>query len=560
MPITAIFKITTVALYAAVAIAQPEISNYDSLKQKSYADLKQCFFKAKGNATNATAYAEAWLSKAKAENNSAQMALAYKAMAYGKTKQTRDAFTDSMVTAALHTKDNAAIAAAYLTKGIAQYENMDHQRALDNFITADAYISNQSDPYLLHKVKYQIAQTKYHLGFYHEAIALLLQCVNYYQEENDLAYLNSLYALGLCYNSISDIKASNKVNEIGIQAAHELLRPKLLPYFHLSQAINNHHQKKYNEAINTFLQVIPALNGATDKSNLTVAYFYLAKSYWNEHELERALPYLKKVDEIFNEQKYIRPDLLENYVLLINYYKLKSDSENMFLYVNKMMEAEKIITRDYKYLSSKILGKYNSKKLNEDLQQVAKNAYNLKLLASVVIIILSSLFIFQLYNNAKNRKRHRKIFEELMSKNQKTDASKANPAIPYNESELGISQERADALLKKLELFEKQHSYKEPDMNLAKLALKLNTNQKYVTKILAHYRNKGIIEYISDLKIEYIVNKLQNDKKFRNYKNQALSDEAGFGSTQIFTKTFKSKIGMPPTAFIRELKNSEQES
>lgn len=114
-------------------------------------------------------------------------------------------------------------------------------------------------------------------------------------------------------------------------------------------------------------------------------------------------------------------------------------------------------------------------------------------------------------------------------------------------------------MLLKLERFEKRHEYTEFDMSLSKLADKLNTNQKYVTKILAHYRGKGIIEYISDLKIDYIVQKLQTDKKFRNYKNKSLSDEAGFGSTQIFTRTFKAKIGMPPTIFISELREKLRE-
>ena len=62
----------------------------------------------------------------------------------------------------------------------------------------------------------------------------------------------------------------------------------------------------------------------------------------------------------------------------------------------------------------------------------------------------------------------------------------------------------------------------------------------------SHYEDKCTFDYI--------VQKLQTDKKFRNYKNKSLSDEAGFGSTQIFTRTFKAKIGMPPTIFISELR------
>lgn len=556
MQTTFTLKILILILYSVSIHAQQRVIFKHNLAQVEYEELKRGFFTAKSDSTKATAYAGTWLKKAKSEQNDAQMASAYKALAYGKPKHIRYAFTDSMVAAAIRTDDDATIAAAYLTKGIAHYDYMEHQTALDHFITADTYIAPASDPYLIHKVKYQIAQTKYHLGYYHEAIALLLQCVNYFQDENDLAYGNSLYALGLCYTSIGDLKASQRINDIGIKAAKALSLPKLLPYFYMSEAINAHAAKKYAHAATLLHKVVPMLKNQNDQSNLSVAYFYLAKSYWLQDKRQLALPYLIKVDEIFNEQKYIRPDLIENYVMLVEYSKEKEDQKAIFFYMDRMMQAERLINRDFKYLSTKILGKYNTKKLREELQKIAAYANRQKLVGSGIIAILSASLITILYKYRKTRKIYSAKFEELMIQNKKI-ANQTLAPIPYSEAALGIGKELANTLLKRLENFERTHGYREPDMNLPKLAQKLNTNQKYVTKILAHYRNKGTIEYVSDLRIEYLVNKLETDKKFRNYKNEALSKEVGFGSTQIFTKTFKNKIGMPPTVFISELKKRD---
>jgi AraC-like DNA-binding protein len=98
----------------------------------------------------------------------------------------------------------------------------------------------------------------------------------------------------------------------------------------------------------------------------------------------------------------------------------------------------------------------------------------------------------------------------------------------------------------------------EKDINLAKLASILNTNTKYVSLIISNHRAKKTTTYINDLKIDYVVDLLINHKKFRNYTNKALAEEAGFGSTQIFTQSFKSKVGMSPTSFIKQLKKSNE--
>ena len=69
-------------------------------------------------------------------------------------------------------------------------------------------------------------------------------------------------------------------------------------------------------------------------------------------------------------------------------------------------------------------------------------------------------------------------------------------------------------------------------------------------------KNKGIIEYITDLKIDHIIELLKSDNKYRNYKNKYLGEEAGFGSTQNFTRAFKTRTGISPTYFSTELNKS----
>lgn len=143
-------------------------------------------------------------------------------------------------------------------------------------------------------------------------------------------------------------------------------------------------------------------------------------------------------------------------------------------------------------------------------------------------------------------------FEELI-KNPTTISSNCENTDKQNNQEINTDIETG--ILKKLEKFEQTKKYIERDMTLSKMASLLNTNTKYVTKVIAKHRGKGTIDYITALKIDHVIEILKKENKYRNYTNKALGDEAGFGSTQNFTRAFKVRTGITPTYFIYKLKN-----
>jgi YesN/AraC family two-component response regulator len=71
---------------------------------------------------------------------------------------------------------------------------------------------------------------------------------------------------------------------------------------------------------------------------------------------------------------------------------------------------------------------------------------------------------------------------------------------------------------------------------LVKLSAALDSNTKYIPKIISHYRDKKFVEYINDLRL--IISLLKEDKRIRKYANKALAEEAGFNNTQRFANAF----------------------
>lgn len=544
----------------------------DSLSTKSYDYLSQAVITNGKDSIKSRGYAQIWLIKAKSEKDNKQMALAYKAVMYQADIKKHLFYADSMLTAATRTNDLELIGSAYMTKGIVHYTRKEQIKALDNFLIADKYISQTNNQYLIYKVKYGIAQTKYYLGFYDEAISLFRECIDYFKEENDRAYLNSLHCLGLCYNRIGNYEWCTITNQMGIDEGKRLENLEMQSYFIHSEGVNQCSKQKYDEAIKKLTTALPSIIISKDFANESVAYFYIGKSYWSLKQQEKAMIYFKKVDAIFEKEKYIRPDLREGYERLIDYYKRKSDTKSQLFYINQLLKVDHILGQNYTYLLKKIVKEYDTKELLKSKQDIENTMMFRTGIGFSIIILMALAIIYLIYRHFKNKR----LFEEIMKRDTSKPTSIENSTEPPAFEEIiknnatepfrsenndkqntqEISPEFEAGILKMLEKFEQGKKYLEKDMTLTKMALLLNTNNKYVTKIIAKHRGKGTIDYITDLKIDYIIEILKKESKYRNYTNKALGEEAGFGSTQNFTKAFKARTRISPTYFIYQLKKS----
>ena len=176
-----------VLLTSYCAIAQVTLKAADTLSSKDFEYLSNGFSENLNDQAKSKIYAKAWLQKAKGDKgNYFQLALAYKALILSAEKKSRLFYADSMVVAAKQTEDIELIGSAYMTKGIVQYDCKEQIKALDNYLIADKYISQTSNQYLIYKVKYGIAQAKYYLGFYDEAISLLRECIDFFKDRKSV--------------------------------------------------------------------------------------------------------------------------------------------------------------------------------------------------------------------------------------------------------------------------------------------------------------------------------------------------------------------------------------
>lgn len=533
----------------------------DSLRGKNYEYLDDKIYELKKDSSKAAVYMFTYLTKARNEQNWKEMVSAYQSLLHQSPDNLRLVYADSMIYSAKKSNDDALIGSAYLSKGIVYYGQKKQNLALDNYIIANNYISKTSDNYLIYKVKYHIALIKYYLGFYDEGISLLKECIVYFKEdENPRPYLNSLHSLGLCYNKIGNYELCSQTNSLGLSESKRLKINEMEAYFIHSEGINKYFMHNYTVAITDIESTLDEVSRNKDFANESIGNFYIGKSYWKLNSKEKAIPYFKKVDQIFNDKGYIRPDIREAYELLIKYYNSRNDPKAQLYYIDQLLKAENVLNETFKYLIGKTHREYDTKalllereKINNELQE---RKYDDLTLAGI-ILVLFLILVYITYRHFETRAVYKQKFDELMLKIQNENKSK--PKYKNSTWEIAdISSEVVTDILKQLDKFEAEKKFLQKDISLAKLAVAFGSNTKYLSKIITHSREKGFVEYINDLKIDYIISLLHSDRAVRNYKNKALAEEAGFTSTQRFANAFLARTEMPTGYFIEHLKKEKR--
>lgn len=485
---------------------------------------------------------QAYLDKAKREKQARHVFNAYKAMVHHSDEKLKLTYADSMYYSAIKIKDTMLIASSYLTKGIIYYNFMEYSKSLDNLLRADRLIPPGKNEYLAHKVKFNIANVKMTLGFYNDAIILFKDCVLYFGREGDTPFVSPVAGLGLCYCKMEQYEQSSKTNNLGLSLAKEEQNVHLIPYFIKTEGINEFYRENYNSSIRKLNWALPQIINNRDLANEVAIYYYLGRDYLKLQKNEIAISYFEKIDKAFDERNYVSPEFRQAYEILIKYWKSKQNLEKQLYYIQRLQTADSVTHKRFKYLSSKILTEYDAKELNYQSNQLQGSIHShflISLLHTVgaVTVLLACAFlivqrqIFRLVDKKRN---------DHESNKQQGDKIELNPEITAT-------------ILKKIEKFEEKKKFLEKELTLVKFSSQIESNTKYVSKIINQHKGKSFTEYINDLRIDYLVGLLQNEKKYRNYNYTALAHEVGFCTVQSFTRAFVNRMGVSVSEFLEGL-------
>lgn len=319
---------------------------------------------------------------------------------------------------------------------------------------------------------------------------------------------------------------------------------------------------EYETAKNYYAKALETYGDTPDSYLKTLIYSGLARIGIEEKNLEEAEIYLKKADSLAENSNYLEVKK-EVYQTYRDFYLAKNDIINL-TEVNKNLE--KINTDILDLKSSFINESFTTLSANKDKLMKSSKRKNTILLAAGILFV-SGIIYFLWYRRNQRREilRFKEILKEIEEKRKKqlpapevirVREATVSHAENSQDSDL-MAKQTVEKILMKLKKFEDSEKFKNNKVSLSTLATYCETNTKYLSHVINNYKQKDFNNYINELRINYIIDKLQQDPKYRKYKISVIADDAGFSSQNKFSTVFKNITTISPSSFIQFLEKEK---
>lgn len=541
-------------------------SQQKDLTKLSYVELKKTFWDNEENIKKQLPYANAYLIKAKKENNPIEKARGSYLISLISTNEIAVRYLDSAIAYSKNLNDSKFPAYAYSGKGFVYKKQFKYKEAIDNFLIAES-IAKKNNPDLYYDTKFSIAVLRSEeLGEVKEALTLYKECLNYYSDkkvrdsEYSYSYQLLLFGLADAYKTLNISDSATFYNKLGYLESKATNSHHTNVLFILNEGANKVFTGNFKEALDSINKAFPGIIFYKDKGNILAAYYYTAKAYDGMNNKKEAVKNFIKVDSIYNINKRITPEFVSGYPYLISHFKKNGDKINQLKYLTRYMQIDSVLQNNYKELTKKLYKEYDTPYLIQEKESLieslkkdnTKSYWSIGFL--IIIIILTMMFGFYQYNLKKNyHTRFEKIMESLSGSNETHSEERGLEINKSKTDTIGINEELINQILKKLTDFENNKGFLEPNITIQTLSSVFETNSKYVSKIVNIYKKKTFVQYINDLRIEYALQTLKQHNKLRKYTIHALATEFGFNSAESFSTAFHKKTGIKPTFFIKQL-------
>ncbi|QBO59708.1 hypothetical protein NBC122_02908 [Chryseobacterium salivictor] len=514
-----------------------------------------------------------YIKKSKKDQNIEALFYAYRYASIASTYPLNIKYADSALSTAKKSEIKKTILDAYLNRGNINMSEEFYEKALDDILVANKLSQEYGNDYIFNKTIYYIAQNKIYLGQYEDANKELIVCLKFFKENlHNKKSLGKNYQVYYIYSLLSLIDSNTKIgkfkeNKTLLKEAFDYLKENKLnqyiPYFISSEGTDAYYSNNYETAISKLSEAIQLYN---DQWQHNTEVFYLGLSYWHIGKKKLAVKYLEEIDKYYTKTKKLDPQFRSAYEILIKYYNSVGNTEKQLEYINKLMILDRSYEKNYKYLYGRIVKEYDTKKLVSEKNRIESTLKNQRIIFVALFIILVFVFLFFGFRIQKEKQNYKKRFEEIIAQQNRSNTTqeKLIPDSPdykqkfdyefYNKI-AGLNPIFVENILKQLELFENENKFLDSQVSQKSLSEELGTNSTYFSKIINTYKGKNFAVYISDLRLDYIIDHLKNDVKYINMDVKELARIAGFSSTENFSDNFRRKFDLKPSVFIKMMKD-----
>ncbi|NAS32577.1 helix-turn-helix domain-containing protein [Flavobacteriaceae bacterium R38] len=543
----------------------------EAWKSSTYEQLESLFMKANNRFDTVQMYSIAryMLERGKKENNHAYYINGYQLLSLtdqrlGKYKESLKHINKSIYyleqTEAYDKKDRV-----YLNKGYIHQYLGEYDLALDSYTKGLSFVAEESKNmkvgfiYAIGSLKSFLYDVQGALDEYLEILRLLNEDKSDVYNNKEILRLRCLKQIARLYIDLGNYEeALNHCQEVIdakeiIEKSNNLRDKIILVEVYMGLGCIYTFTGDYEKAFHS-LEIADSMNNTVDVDYIDAfLHFFKARVFFFSGEYNKAITELNSLEALEDNYNFNHFFLEEKNILFAKSHQKLGDIEVATNYFNKSLSVLKENDERKARLNKNLLKRYDLNTLEEELTTTKTKLENQKsktvALQVIFVMVLICLTLFYINNKRRNKKR----FESLIAEIDTALKTKEEDENRQRESILKIDDVEVQKILERLQLFEKNKEYLDKETNLLTLSKKLNTNTAYLSNIINRYKKKSFNTYLMDLRLETVLERLHNEKRFRAYKIESIAEEMGFKNVNTFTRTFKKKTGINPSYFIRRL-------
>ncbi|EDP95762.1 helix-turn-helix domain-containing protein [Kordia algicida OT-1] len=306
-------------------------------------------------------------------------------------------------------------------------------------------------------------------------------------------------------------------------------------------------QKSFPEAYENLTKSKKIFEDLHNEKQISKIIYLLSDYHFQKGETTEALALLNDLEIRYEADQLLASDYLNVLQLKATIYKNTKQFEKESRYRQKSSDFnDSILANGNKQTIIQTATQYEIEKIKNKFeaqhQKDEKRFYTFLMIALAV----TGLFGFLLY-----RQFHKKKTEKVIAEKHEVLAEKKEKKEPQNAIK---SDKTVDEILQKLKNLEAQEFYLNPKYNLYATAKKIETNTTYLSSLLNTHKKMTFTEYLNNLRIQYTLDRLEKDKKFRMYTIKAIAKEVGYKSHGSFSRAFKAKTGENPSTYLKKIR------
>ncbi|WP_271768672.1 tetratricopeptide repeat protein [Aquimarina algiphila] len=463
------------------------------------------------------------------------------------------------------TKNDVLIGDIHTKKGHAYLLSGKNKEALDAYDKGLSMAKKTKDldqEFVINSGLIQVLRRMNRLDKAHTIASGMIKSLDQTSFKNTHNHVNILTTVSDIYLAREQYDSVLFFSKKGIEVSKNLDYKEGLVDFYIKKGMIFYYKKEYDKSFKYLFDAQDILleHDITNQSfpKININYF-LASSYYEKGLYDKAIEILHKTTDVAEEKDVMKPPVIQSYLLLANCYGEKKDFEKALYWNNEYVRLIENYQKDKDETLNSIYEK-DAQKLKSEIENLKKEkekGENIKKITFGIVTLLVLILIFIVFKYVKKQKLNKILFNDLLEKINQLESNGAIDVKKESSKEIIIDDDKVVEVLKGLTRLEDQEYFLKSDCSLRAMAKKVKTNATYLSKIINIHKEKNFNDYINDLRIEYALMRIKNDKKFRSFSIKSIATEIGYKSDYSFAKHFKAKTGINPSYYIKNIQKQE---